>query len=149
MVKRDDSPIFSTHLEYCVQFLATQCENDATILENIHRRAVLLVKGAEGMFYEERLRTLELYCMMKRNIGVTPFPSAAPLGGEMEKEVSISSTIFDSMPCHAIPCHAMPFHAMPCHSMPFHSILRYSILCSDIEKSIIDNHLDKFIMKQS
>ena len=54
------------HLEYCVQFWATQYKNDVKRLKSIKKRAIKLIKRLEGMSYEERLRTLGLSSLEKR-----------------------------------------------------------------------------------
>lgn len=98
MVKRGNSPsvftLVSSHLEYCVQFQAPS--NDVKVLGSIQGRPTKLVKGLESMYYEERLKTLEMASMEVRRFGRVLMALCSFLGRSTAGGANLCSQILTS-----------------------------------------------------
>ena len=52
------SALLSPHLEYCVQFRASQCNGDMNVLEKVRCKATRMMEGVDHLSYDQNLREL-------------------------------------------------------------------------------------------
>ena len=56
------------HLDYCVQFWASQFKKDRDLIEGVQGSAIRMIKGLEHFLYEGRLSNLHLFILGKRRL---------------------------------------------------------------------------------
>ena len=61
------SAMVRPHLDYCVQFWASQSKKDRNLL-GVHSRATEIIKGLKPLLYEEKLSNLGLFILGERRM---------------------------------------------------------------------------------
>ena len=62
------SELVRPHLECCVQMGSPQHRRDMDLLEHVQWRVAKVIQRIEHLFYKDRLKELELFCLEKRRL---------------------------------------------------------------------------------
>jgi len=73
------------HLESCIQLWGPQHKKDMDLLEQVQRGTMKMIRELEHLFYEERLRELELFSLEKRRLQETLLWPFSTLRGLIRK----------------------------------------------------------------
>lgn len=95
-----------THLECSVQAQALQYKEDT---EQVQHRAIKMSKGLEQLSYEERLRALGLFPMVKRRLWET-LTVGINIGGNEDEQVKLFFVVLTDRAPEILSKHKRTLH---------------------------------------